>query len=336
MAQSFLTRVRHQLTRARHRAADGVDIAAFALCPLPSWSTQLHLPASSNTSNNSSSAARSLTIDQWTSLGSGGFVWNGARRLAAQLQQNGDGQKARPATTAADGTICPAHADIPPRSWAGLNVIELGAGTGALGLCVAALGANVTLTDQATFVYPDAVVTDGNAQTLQGRSLLDLLKRNAHHNRHVTQVTPDQQPVRVHEMLWGSASHHAALPHPTFDIIVAADVLLFRKAHQDLLDTLRALSTPHTVILIEHTDRSDGPGETYPCDLLHFLELLAHDNQNATKGGGGVRWHPQIIYDHGRHITLRIRRHPPYQSQDDGDGMTPFQLEHLPPRRSSR
>jgi predicted nicotinamide N-methyase len=336
MAQPFLARVRQHLIRAGHRASDFVDLAAFSLCPLPSWSTQLCLPATTNHHSVQSAkgrAAINLKIDQWTSLGSGGFVWNGCRRLAAQLQRNGDGQKARPATLGRNGvTLQPAHLAVASRSWAGLNVIELGAGTGMLGIAVAAMGANVTLTDQATFVYPDTNShREGDAAQLQGRSLLDLLKRNAAQNLSLTQE-PGQQIVQVHEMLWGSASHHSALPHPTFDVIVAADVLLFQSAQRDLLNTLHALSTPQTVILIEHTDRSGGPGETYPGDLLNFLEKLEDEN---TRPGGAV-WDPQIIHDHGRHITLRIsRRDDASQNQEDqnGDGVAPFKLENLPPRR---
>lgn len=344
MSASFLVRSRQQFTRARHRFADCMDVAAFALCPLDSWSTQLHLPALTASSADQkiggrvNDAAIDLTIDQWTALGSGGFVWNGARRLAAILQQHGDGQQAQPATFASDGITMrhPAQLAVVSRPWAGLNVIELGAGTGILGIAVAALGANVTLTDQATFVYPRSSDNTDTPQLLEGRSLLDLLKSNAKRNLDVTQEV-DQQNIQVHEMLWGSDSHYAALQRPTFDVIIAADVLLFSSAHQDLLDTLQSLSTPDTVILIQHTDRS-ASGEVYPGDMLDFLTKLEDDNTKNADGRGGVIWNPQIIYDHGRHITLRISRqqHPTGLDQGVSAGISPsFKLEDLPVRQSS-
>lgn len=341
MTTSFLVRARQKFTRASHRVTDCMDVAAFALCPLDSWSTQLHLPASTGNPDQKIggrvNAAIDLTIDQWTALGSGGFVWNGARRLAAILQQHGDGQKAQPAMYAPNGiTMHPAQLAVLSRPWAGLNVIELGAGTGILGIAVAALGANVTLTDQATFVYPRSTHNTDTPQLLEGRSLLDLLKTNAKRNLDVTQEL-DQQNIQVHEMLWGSDSHYAALQRPTFDVIIAADVLLFKDAHQDLMATLRSLSTPETVILIQHTDRSAGSGSEYPDDMIDFLTKLEQDNsQNASKGG--VAWNPQIIYDHGRHITIRISRHLPTrldQGKDDATGIASFKLEDLPARRSS-
>mmetsp|Transcript_28579 Transcript_28579/g.78502 ORF Transcript_28579/g.78502 Transcript_28579/m.78502 type:complete len:154 (+) Transcript_28579:1874-2335(+) len=76
--------------------------------------------------------------------------------------------------------------------WKGLNVIELGAGTGALGLSVAAMGANVTLTDQAAFVFPDTAPQGSQQQSLdllKSRSLLDLLRVNVDNNRHVWKNT---------------------------------------------------------------------------------------------------------------------------------------------------
>lgn len=334
--EPLLNQARQYLTRARHRVADGIDIAAFSLCPLPSWSTHLHLPATTSDSNQTykGSTAIDLEINQWTSLGSGGFVWSGARRLAKKLQQNGDGQIARPAITMAsnknDGNTSNSkgwipvmeqteHLAVASRSWAGLNVIELGAGTGILGLAVAAMGANVTLTDQAAFVYPGDEIDEkvSTAALEQGRSLLDLLKSNAKLNLSLTQA-PGQQDVQVHEMRWGSASHHAALPQATFDVVVASDVLLFIGAQQELLNTLKALSTPTTVILIEHTDRSGGPGDAYPEDMLNFLRLLATDNAN-TRGGEAI-WSPQVIHDHGRHITLRISQQTQSQDADTNKG----------------
>lgn len=247
------------LTRLQHRIADLRTVCAFSLCPLDSVSSAVD-----------ASNGKHLSIEQWTSLGSGGFVWGGARRLALA-----------------------SSAIMKRPSWQGLNVIELGAGTGALGLAISTLGANVTLTDQASFVFPG-----GDAEGLEARSLLDLLRLNAKQNAHHA-----KERVQVREMLWGDEpSMLAGLPHAKYDVIVASDVLLFVGAQRDLLRTLRHLSNDKTTILIEHTDRSSEDGEKFPDDLLRFLDLLDKDAK--------VPWYPKIVADHGRHITLSIERGP--------------------------
>ena len=288
MSARSAPRTMRWFTRLQHRAEDIRNICFFALCPLKSVSTTICV------GNNDT--AKQLQIEQWTSLGSGGFVWSGARRLAAYLDQHGS----------TSHTPRSSSAIIAKRPWQGLNVIELGAGTGALGLSIAAMGANVTLTDQASFIFP-ATLRHDDARKLQTRSLLDLLKINVQQNiQHTHHSGSDQQQqakeVQVREMLWGDDDAMlAGLPCSTYDVIVAADVLLFKDAQKDLLCSLRHLSEYRTIIFIEHTDRSSN-GNVYPVDLLHFLDLLERDEQ--------VPWYPKIVSDHGRHITLCIERGP--------------------------
>jgi len=328
------------MARLQHRISDVQTIAAFSLCPLRSWSTELRLQQEeetgcSSSADNDNNASKSLKIEQWTAMGSGGFVWGGSRRLAAYLRKNGSqGFRKNVVVTTTnsgdeeEGSVAAKSPSpsIPAYSpWAGLKVIELGAGTGALGLAIAAMGAHhVTLTDQAAFTYPSPYSI--NHKALQTRSLLDLMKWNVEQNKHhfpkgipikgndnnssteanddvrdLVKDQGDEERVQVREMLWGNdTTMLAALPHATYDVIVAADILLFESAQNDLLATLRHLSNPKTVIFIEHTDRSSTEGNTYPHDMLRFLELLARDTE--------VEWHPKVVSDHGRHLTICIER----------------------------
>ena len=268
-----------RLTRALHRCSDMVNILTFSLCPFSKWQTELRVGSSR------------LQLEQWpgAKVGSGGFVWGAARRLSEYLEQHGDGCEEH-----SSSSLGYKGQAVGGRPWGGLNVLELGSGTGAGGLAALALGAaNVTLTDQAKFIYPSG---DRKAGDLP-RSLLDLMRNNASANTMGTGVSVREASVR--EMLWGDDSEMInELPHSTFDLVCAADVLLFEAAHEALLQTLSAVSGKATVVLIEHTDRAGGDGQELPPDLVRFVAKAATE---------GI-WHTAIVRNHGRHLTLRMVR----------------------------
>ena len=121
------------LRRFSHRLGDTWTLLTFSLSPsaLLSPSARLHV------------GGVVLQLAQWpgSKVGSGGYLWGASRRLASWLETNGDGDSA----------------SSPSRLIPGLKLLELGAGTGALGLAAAVLGANVTITDQASFCFPTGI-----------------------------------------------------------------------------------------------------------------------------------------------------------------------------------
>jgi len=298
MSVSSIKAAQLWFTRLKHRANDMASLIAFSFSPFSSFNTQLIVRRRPNEVNNDDNVV--LNIAQWpgSKVGSGGFVWDGARRLALHLEQHGDGCGANSHTKA-----------IASRQLQSLSVLELGSGTGAAGLAAAALGArSVTITDQASFCFKRKPLS------AESDSLLDLMRLNVCANDHLLETKP-----QVAEFLWGENSHMAKLPplgdiiterhteYNHYDIICGTDILLFVDATAALVKSLRHLSCPSTVVVIEHTDRSNC-SVTYPSDLLKFFAAIQEDGL----------WSATVVRDEGRNITIRMVRR---QTGDDTNSM---------------
>ncbi|KAJ4472180.1 putative methyltransferase-domain-containing protein [Lentinula aciculospora] len=110
----------------------------------------------------------------------------------------------------------------------GKRIVELGSGTGLVGLIAAKLGGSrVWITDQAP--------------------LLDIMQQNLSMNRL-------QHNCAVAELDWGT-SIPATIPLP--DVILAADCVYFEPAFPLLVRTLDALATENTQILFCYKKRAD-------------------------------------------------------------------------------
>ncbi|XP_078536442.1 protein N-lysine methyltransferase METTL21A isoform X1 [Lissotriton helveticus] len=144
-------------------------------------------------------ANRTIQIQQsWNKLGVAAVVWDAAVILCTFLEM---------------GTI-----DLQKRS-----AIELGAGTGLVGIVAALLGADVTITDR--------------------KVALEFLESNVRANL----PTHIQQNVSVMELTWG---HDLESFSRTFDLILGADIVYLEDTFDDLLKTLEHLCSEHTVILL--------------------------------------------------------------------------------------
>lgn len=104
------------------------------------------------------------------------------------------------------------------------TAIELGAGTGLVGIVAALLGADVTITDRST--------------------ALPILESNVKENvpQHL------HGAVRVSELTWGEGL--ARYPAGSYDLILGADIVYLEETFSALLHTLEHLSSENTEVLL--------------------------------------------------------------------------------------
>lgn len=128
----------------------------------------------------------------------------------------------------------------------GCSVLELGAGTGAVGLVAAALGAHVTITDL--------------------EDLQDLLNVNIEKNKHLISGS-----IQAKVLKWGENVSDFC---PTPDYILIADCIYYEESLEPLLKTLKELASPNTIILCCFEKRTMGKN---PDIERKFFELLQVD-----------------------------------------------------------
>ncbi|XP_036175789.1 protein N-lysine methyltransferase METTL21A isoform X1 [Myotis myotis] len=106
----------------------------------------------------------------------------------------------------------------------GRSAVELGAGTGLVGIVAALLGAQVTITDR--------------------KVALEFLKSNVEANLplHI------QPRAVVKELTWGQ--NLGSFSPGEFDLILGADIIYLEETFTDLLQTLAHLCGSHSVILL--------------------------------------------------------------------------------------
>uniref|UniRef100_A0A8C7A5E6 Valosin containing protein lysine methyltransferase n=2 Tax=Tinamidae TaxID=8803 RepID=A0A8C7A5E6_NOTPE len=163
-----------------------------------------------------------LRLEQRAAGGVGCVVWDAALVLAKFLEGGAAPRLARRA------------------------VLELGAGTGAVGIMAATLGANVTVTDL--------------------EELQELLEVNIENNKHL--VTGS---VRAKVLKWGEDVTEF---QPPPDYILMADCIYYEESLEPLLKTLKDLTGPDTCVLCCYEQRTMGKN---PEIERKYFELLQRD-----------------------------------------------------------
>ncbi|KAM8721868.1 protein N-lysine methyltransferase METTL21A [Acanthopagrus schlegelii] len=188
------------------------------------------LPALSKLHNSSAQfrfANRDLHLSQdWKQLGVAAVVWDAAVVMCMYLEVGKVEVKGR-------------------------QVIELGAGTGLVGIVAALLGARVTITDR--------------------QPALDFLSANVKAN-----LPPDSQgSVVVSELTWGEGLER--YPAGGFDVVLGADIVYLEDTFVPLLRTLEHLCSDSTVVLLackirykRDTDFLDMLKQPFRVEEVHY------------------------------------------------------------------
>ncbi|NWT24783.1 MT21A methyltransferase, partial [Cardinalis cardinalis] len=176
-------------------------------------------------------ASRTIRLQQdWRRLGVAAVVWDAAVVLCAYLEMEG--------------------IDLRDRS-----VIELGAGTGLLGIVVTLLGPKESAGVRALHSTCCARVT-----ITDRAAALELLESNVQAN-----LPPELRPrAVVKELTWGKDLDNFS--PGAFDLILGADIVYLEETFAELLQTLEHLCSERTVILLSCRIR-------YERDLK-FLKML--------------------------------------------------------------
>ncbi|NWI43437.1 MT21A methyltransferase, partial [Picathartes gymnocephalus] len=179
-------------------------------------------------------ASRTIRLQQdWRRLGVAAVVWDAAVVLCAYLEME--------------------DIDLRDRS-----VIELGAGTGLLGIVVTLLGKGFFV----AFVSVSCVLSPLGARvTITDRAAaLEFLESNVQAN-----LPPELRPrAVVKELTWGKDLDN--FPPGAFDLVLGADIVYLEETFAELLQTLEHLCSERTVILLSCRIR-------YERDLK-FLKML--------------------------------------------------------------
>ncbi|KAK0566388.1 Protein-lysine N-methyltransferase efm6 [Tilletia horrida] len=208
----------------RYYARQPLPPITFGLSALP-----LHQEAASHTFFD-------VHLHQDVSGGCGGRIWPAAEVLGAYLARRPEFWRER---------------------WADKQVLELGSGTGLLGLLCAraGMGQRVIITDQ------DA--------------MLDLMQRNLTLNE---EATPGDEaggapnglptPCVVRELNWGEPLPTDVPSKP--EVLLLADCVYLEVAFQPLVDTMVELSTPETEILFCYQKRRKADKRFFTLLKKHF------------------------------------------------------------------
>ncbi|KAG0092690.1 hypothetical protein BGZ93_011378 [Podila epicladia] len=134
-----------------------------------------------------------------------------------------------------------------------LRIVEIGAGTGYVGIALAK-----RLTRDSTLILTDL------------EEVVPLLERNVQDNLYKSSSSTTTSPetdtlslasrcalVKVEALAWGNSAHsEALLAQGPVDFVVASDLVYFPELYPPLLSTLREITTLETKVLFGYKERS--------------------------------------------------------------------------------
>ncbi|KAM6912147.1 protein N-lysine methyltransferase METTL21D [Xenentodon cancila] len=131
-------------------------------------------------------------------------------------------------------------------AWSGRTVVEVGAGTGVVGLMAATLGAQVVVTDL--------------------EELQTLLRVNIHENQDL--ISTGSITAKV--LKWGDDVSEF-LPPPHF--VLMADCIYYEQSIVPLVESLKLLSGPETCIICCYEQRTEGVNPEVERQFFELLQL---------------------------------------------------------------
>eukprot|EP00468_Gymnochlora_sp_CCMP2014_P004541 CAMPEP_0167759924 /NCGR_PEP_ID=MMETSP0110_2-20121227/11295_1 /TAXON_ID=629695 /ORGANISM="Gymnochlora sp., Strain CCMP2014" /LENGTH=207 /DNA_ID=CAMNT_0007646367 /DNA_START=137 /DNA_END=760 /DNA_ORIENTATION=+ len=118
----------------------------------------------------------------------------------------------------------------------GAKVLELGTGTGIVGISVASMGADVLVTDRE-------------------EKLLDLVEKNVASNQESIETGGGKVSTKIMDWANRSTTSQVALTCGPFDYIIASDILYSSSSHVHLVETLWQCTSIDTKVLIAYPSR---------------------------------------------------------------------------------
>lgn len=161
-----------------------------------------------------------------------------------------------------------------------LKVLELGSGQGLFGIGLAALGAEVVLTDPAVeFGYSASTASN----------TLDRLRENIELNTNLVCGRATAQ-----KLLWGHETDIANVgKRGPFDLIIGCEIIYNSESHAALIATLkRCSSNSRTVIVLGFLERNAGESEFLDLARMHFdvsLEPMDLGSESVATTMGGMQ-----------------------------------------------
>lgn len=187
-----------------------------------------------------------ITIHQDPMSGCGGNLWHAALFMCHYLDN---------ATR------------FPPGFFDGKRAIELGAGTGLVGITLLRLGVDVVLTDQAAvlpLLRKNVSVNVPRPHTCSSSGA----EVEAEADGSCCPAGTAAEDRRVCELNWGSDCSALA---PPFDYIFAADCVYHEAAFEPLLATLQALTSAQSVVFMSFQKRRKADNAFFVKAKKHFV-----------------------------------------------------------------